>query len=256
MAINEQYIDNIAQEQLLSDEEERQLADRIKVGDARALEQLTKANLRFVVSLAHHYRGHGLDEDDLVSEGNIALMHAAAQFDGSRGVRFVVFAAPFIRQAMERAIEEQNVLEDTSRKATRRGERTAPRPLSLDQSIPVGSNSTFTLHSIIEDANAIPIDGGLDRGVVREQLLEGLGRGDDLLRLAGRNERHLQRFDLLRAALTVLLGFVSGGVLAAAAGQQAEAHDQREQKCKTSFHCAFLHNVSFAFLRRIPRRSR
>lgn len=179
MAINEQYIDNIAQEQLLSDEEERQLADRIKVGDARALEQLTKANLRFVVSLAHHYRGHGLDEDDLVSEGNIALMHAAAQFDGSRGVRFVVFAAPFIRQAMERAIEEQNVLEDTSRKATRRGERTAPRPLSLDQSIPVGSNSTFTLHSIIEDANAIPIDGGLDRGVVREQLLEGLACLDD-----------------------------------------------------------------------------
>lgn len=179
MAINEQYIDNIAQEQLLSDEEERQLADRIKVGDARALEQLTKANLRFVVSLAHHYRGHGLDEDDLVSEANIALMHAAAQFDGSRGVRFVVFAAPFIRQAMERAIEEQNVLEDTSRKATRRGERTAPRPLSLDQSIPVGSNSTFTLHSIIEDANAIPIDGGLDRGVVREQLLEGLACLDD-----------------------------------------------------------------------------
>ena len=166
MAINEQYIDNIAQEQLLSDEEERQLADRIKVGDARALEQLTKANLRFVVSLAHHYRGHGLDEDDLVSEGNIALMHAAAQFDGSRGLRFVVFAAPFIRQAMERAIEEQNVLEDTSRKATRRGERTAPRPLSLD-------------HSIIEDANAIPIDGGLDRGVVREQLLEGLACLDD-----------------------------------------------------------------------------
>lgn len=179
MAINEQYIDNIAQEQLLSDEEERQLADRIKVGDARALEQLTKANLRFVVSLAHHYRGHGLDEDDLVSGGNIALMHAAAQFDGSRGLRFVVFAAPFIRQAMERAIEEQNVLEDTSRKATRRGERTAPRPLSLDQSIPVGSNSTFTLHSIIEDANAIPIDGGLDRGVVREQLLEGLACLDD-----------------------------------------------------------------------------
>ena len=179
MAINEQYIDNIAQEQLLSDEEERQLADRIKVGDARALEQLTKANLRFVVSLAHHYRGYGLDEDDLVSEGNIALMPAAAQFDGSRGVRFVVFAAPFIRQAMERAIEEQNVLEDTSRKATRRGERTAPRPLSLDQSIPVGSNSTFTLHSIIEDANAIPIDGGLDRGVVREQLLEGLACLDD-----------------------------------------------------------------------------
>lgn len=179
MAINEQYIDNIAQEQLLSDEEERQLADRIKVGDARALEQLTKANLRFVVSLAHHYRGYGLDEDDLVSEGNIALMYAAAQFDGSRGVRFVVFAAPFIRQAMERAIEEQNVLEDTSRKATRRGERTAPRPLSLDQSIPVGSNSTFTLHSIIEDANAIPIDGGLDRGVVREQLLEGLACLDD-----------------------------------------------------------------------------
>lgn len=107
-----------------------ELADRIKVGDARALEQLTKANLRFVVSL-YHYRGHGLDEDDLVSEGNIALMHAAAQFDGSRGVRFVVFAAPFVRQAMERAASKSRTSPRTPR-ARPQGVARGPssRPLS------------------------------------------------------------------------------------------------------------------------------
>lgn len=173
MAMNEQYIDSIAQEQLLSDEAERQLAERIKVGDARALEKLTKANLRFVVSLANQYRGRGLSEDDLVSEGNIALMHAAAKFDGTRGTRFVVFAAPFIREAMEQAVEEQAGFLESAKKRQGGHGQSAPRPVSLDESIPLGSNSTFTLHSIVEDTAAAPADRGLERSMIREQLREG-----------------------------------------------------------------------------------
>ena len=110
MTSNEKYIEDIANEQLLSDKEEQELAEKIKVGDARALEKLTKANLKFVVSLAHQYRNRGLGEDDLISEGNIGMMYAAQKFDGSKGVRFVVFAAPYIRKAMEEAIKEQATL--------------------------------------------------------------------------------------------------------------------------------------------------
>ena len=65
MATNDKYIEEIANQQLLSDAEERELAAKIKIGDAKALEELTKANLKFVVSLAHQYKNHGLDEDDL-----------------------------------------------------------------------------------------------------------------------------------------------------------------------------------------------
>ena len=173
MAVNEQYRDSIAQEQLLSDEEERLLAERIKVGDARALEKLAKANLRFVVSLANQYRGRGLGEDDLVSEGNIALMHAAAKFDSSRGLRFVVFAAPYIRKAMEQAVEEQNVFKVSERNTKSGHRRSIPRSTSLDESIPLGSNSTFTLHSIVGDTEAAPTDQSLERSLVRDQLREG-----------------------------------------------------------------------------------
>ena len=174
MAMNEQYIDSIAQEQLLSDEEERRLADRIKVGDAKALEKLTKANLRFVLSLANQYRGRGLGEDDLVSEGNIAMMHAASKYDGARETRFVVFAAPYIRQAMEAAIEEQNNLYGASKQSNRHVSENVPRPLSLDQSIPVGSKSTFTLHSIVEDPNALRADNSLNLAIVKEELRDGM----------------------------------------------------------------------------------
>ena len=104
MATNSKYIEEIANQQLLTDAEERELAAKIKIGDAKALEELTKANLKFVVSLAHQYRNRGLGEDDLISEGNIGMMHAAQKFDGTKGTRFVKFAATYIRKAMEEAI--------------------------------------------------------------------------------------------------------------------------------------------------------
>ena len=102
------YLDEIGQEKLLTDEQERELSERIKQGDQRALGRLVQANLRFVVKLATLYRGQGLQLDDLISEGNLGLMAAAAKFDASRGTRFVVFAAPYVRRQIERAIEEQN----------------------------------------------------------------------------------------------------------------------------------------------------
>ena len=110
MAVNEKYIGDIIGEDLLSDEEEVQLSNRIKIGDAKALEKLTKANLTFVVSIAHQYKEQGLDEDDLISEGNIGMMYAAQKFDGSKGIRFVKFAAPYIRKAIEKSIKEQTTL--------------------------------------------------------------------------------------------------------------------------------------------------
>ena len=86
------YLDEIGREQLLTNDEERQLAERIAKGDERALSKLIEANLKFVVTIARQYKGKGVDMEDLVSEGNIGLMKAAAKFDASKGVRFVNFA--------------------------------------------------------------------------------------------------------------------------------------------------------------------
>ena len=91
-SILNRYLDEIGREELLSNEEERQLAERIAKGDERALSKLIEANLKFVVSVARQYMGQGVDMEDLVSEGNLGLMKAAAKFDASKSVRFVNFA--------------------------------------------------------------------------------------------------------------------------------------------------------------------
>ena len=102
------YLDEIGREELLSAEQERVLSERILKGDSRAVGKLVEANLRFVVKIAAQYRGQGLQLDDLISEGNIGLMKAAAKFDASRGTRFVNYAVAQVRQEIERAIREQN----------------------------------------------------------------------------------------------------------------------------------------------------
>ena len=82
------YLDEIGRAKLLSEEEERELSEKIKNGDARALDKLTTANLKLVVSIAKHYQDRGVGMNDLVSEGNIGLMKAARNYDGARGTRF------------------------------------------------------------------------------------------------------------------------------------------------------------------------
>ena len=179
MTSNEKYIEDIANEQLLSDKEEQELAEKIKIGDARALEKLTKANLKFVVSLAHQYRNRGLGEDDLISEGNIGMMYAAQKFDGSRGVRFVVFAAPYIRNAMEEAIKEQATLYKLPKNETSRSEQKRSRAISIDQPVPIGSGNNFTLQHILENENAKHTDEHLNQEILSNEIQKGLDALDE-----------------------------------------------------------------------------
>lgn len=95
------YLNEIGSKKLLSDKEEAELAQRILNGDEKALNKLMSANLTFVVSLATQYKNRGLDIEDLISEGNIGMLKAAKKFHPEHGHRFVTFATPYIREAIE-----------------------------------------------------------------------------------------------------------------------------------------------------------
>jgi len=174
MAVNEKYIGDIIGENLLSDEEEVQLSNRIKIGDAKALEKLTKANLTFVVSIAHQYKEQGLDEDDLISEGNIGMMYAAQKFDGSKGIRFVKFAAPYIRKAIEKSIKEQTTLYKVPKKENKLFEKKRAKPVSLDQPIPIGSNNKLTLQNLIPNNNNKDTDDSVNSNILNTILMQSI----------------------------------------------------------------------------------
>ena len=106
----DKYLQEIGHEELISAEEEVELAHRIKNGDRKALEKLTKANLRFVVSVAKQYQNQGLSLPDLINEGNIGLLKAAEKFDETRGFKFISYAVWWIRQSILQAIAEQSRL--------------------------------------------------------------------------------------------------------------------------------------------------
>ena len=99
----DKYLQEIGHEELISAEEEVELAHRIKNGDRKALEKLTKANLRFVVSVAKQYQNQGLSLPDLINEGNIGLLKAAEKFDETRGFKFISYAVWWIRQSILQA---------------------------------------------------------------------------------------------------------------------------------------------------------
>lgn len=103
----DKYLQEIGHEELISAEEEVELARRIKTGDRKALEKLTKANLRFVVSVAKQYQNQGLSLPELINEGNIGLLKAAEKFDETRGFKFISYAVWWIRQSILQAIAEQ-----------------------------------------------------------------------------------------------------------------------------------------------------
>jgi RNA polymerase primary sigma factor len=104
----DKYLQEIGHEELISVEEEVELAQRIRQGDRKALEKLTKANLRFVVSVAKQYQNQGLSLPDLINEGNLGLIKAAEKFDETRGFKFISYAVWWIRQAILQAIAEQS----------------------------------------------------------------------------------------------------------------------------------------------------
>lgn len=133
------YMSEISEGELLTDEQEKILAEQIQKGNKYALDELTSANLRYVVKVAKQYTGRGVALEDLISEGNIGMMKAAEKFDAARGKRFVTFAAPFIRKSIEEAIDKQ---EGSS------------QPISVDEPIPLGSQNNFSLLNVLEDKDA------------------------------------------------------------------------------------------------------
>ena len=104
----DKYLQEIGKEELITVEEEVELAQRIRKGDRNALEKLTRANLRFVVSVAKQYQNQGLTLPDLINEGNLGLIRAGEKFDETRGFKFISYAVWWIRQSILQALAEQS----------------------------------------------------------------------------------------------------------------------------------------------------
>ena len=106
----ERYLQDISKEEMVSTDEEVELAKRIRQGDKNALERLVKANLRFVVSVAKQYQGQGLELTDLINEGNVGLINAAMKFEETRGFKFISYAVWWVRQSILQALADKSRL--------------------------------------------------------------------------------------------------------------------------------------------------
>ena len=171
------YLDEIGRESLLSQEEESRLAEQIKAGNQRALNRLVEANLRFVVTVASQYKGKGLALDDLISEGNIGLMKAAARFDGSLGTRFVNYAVVHIRQQIEKAVEQQTGLYQVPRDVKdAAAAHVQSQPLSVDA--PLGYRANMSLLSVLVNQDAPLADERVHSEAIEDAVEFALGSLD------------------------------------------------------------------------------
>ncbi len=172
MKANKIYTEEILSKQYnLTLEDEKELAQNIKQGDIKAIETLIKANQKFVISIANKYRNKGIEIDDLISEGNIGMIQAAKNFDETKNTRFVNFAAKYIKQAIEKAIKEQNIaINETNQKDLILKSKT----ISIDQSLPIGKNNGFTLQSVIENNNSPHADAHLTQQLLHNKIKDGI----------------------------------------------------------------------------------
>lgn len=169
------YLDELSHSKPLSDKEEKELSTRILNGDGKAVEQLTTANLRYVVTIARQYQHKGLDINDLVAEGNIGLMTAARKFDASKGIRFVNFAADFVRDSIEQAINRHSGLYQVPRNERTTVERKRSIPVSMDK--PIGNKDNVNLLSILINKDAPEADEHVRQEILAsdiERAMDGL----------------------------------------------------------------------------------
>ena len=164
------YYQEIGNTPLLTDEQERQLAQRIQDGDPAAISELVEPNLRFVLTIANQYRGHDVAFDDLVSEGNIGLMKAASRYSPYPGKRFVTFAAPIIRDCIERYIDSHTGLYNIPHDELNSAESRRRHPVSVDAPIPAGSNNNFSLLNLLENVDSPYADKNLTQEDVESRI--------------------------------------------------------------------------------------
>lgn len=168
------YLDEIGKEALLSDQVEKELSAQILNGDAKALSKLVEANLRFVVAVARQYKGRGVAMEDLVSEGNIGLMKAASKYDARKGVRFVNYAVVYVREAIEKYIDQQaglyQVPKDVKDEVVARQQS---MPLSVDA--PLGHRTNVSLLSVLVNQDAPMADEREHSDAVEEAVEFALG---------------------------------------------------------------------------------
>lgn len=139
--------------------------------------KLVGDNLNFVKSLANQYRGQGLDFDDLVSEGYMAMVQAASKFDASRGSQFVSYAAPFIRKAMQQAIEQQAGLYRVPKSERAPSQRSVSKAVSIDAPLSVGNQ--YTLLDILVNKDALMADDHAGFKQMLQDLMESLDTLDE-----------------------------------------------------------------------------
>jgi len=201
----DEYLRDISRLEMITPEEETELAARIRQGDEKALCRLVEANLRFVVSVAKQYQRRGMELMDLVSEGNIGLMKAALKFDPTRGFKFISYAVWWIRQQMLQALSDQSrlirlplnqvgflntmmrmretFLQENEREPSdaelaelmdvpigRLGEAVLNDPKSLSLDRPLGEEESGTLTDILPDEKASSPDRDLDTESLREDI--------------------------------------------------------------------------------------
>lgn len=165
--LHDNYMSDIAHVAIMTDAEEKALALEIEKGSQEALNRLVGANLRYVVTLANTYKNCGLETEDLISEGNIGLMKAAAKFRADHNKRFAPFAAPYIRQSIETAIARHNGNAD---------ETDGLRLHSMDAPVPMGSQNTYTLLNILENPDAERSDKAIEQQTSTEMIKRRLRR--------------------------------------------------------------------------------